>query len=85
MKTRIALFILSVATMAAFGLFTQAHAHDQTVIVNNYQPQGLFCWGLIGCLVAHALNQQEQHGAQKHPYLCEVWNGRAWVNATCAE
>jgi hypothetical protein len=80
MKLRIALFILSVAAMAAFGLFTQVRAAD-TVIINNYQPSTRFCWGIIGCLVAHAMDEQDRQA--QGPHACNVWNGRAWVGATC--
>lgn len=85
MKTRIALFILSVAVMAAFGLFTQSKAAQQTVIVNNYvsQPSGRFCWGLLGCLIAHAMDEQDRQAVQG-PHACNVWNGRQYVPGTCA-
>jgi hypothetical protein len=82
MKIRIALFIALVAAMAAFGLFTQASAAD-TVIVNNYQqPEPRVCWGLM-CLLAPAIWAEEDRRAQA-PHQCTVWNGRAWVSATCA-
>lgn len=87
MKIRIVLFVLSVAALAAFGLFTQAKA-GQNIIINNYQTQSApyptrFCWGLIGCLVAHAMDESERQAAQG-PHACNVWNGRRYVPGTCA-
>lgn len=97
LKTRIILFVLSVAAMAAFGLFTQAKA-GQNIIINNYQTQsapygGRFCWGLLGCLVAHAMDEHERQDAlslmrerqvAQGPHACNVWNGRRYVRGTCA-
>ena len=86
MKLRIALFCLSVTAIAAFGLFTQAMA-GQNIIINNYQVQqatsGRFCWGLIGCLVAHAMDEEDRRAAAL-PRACNVWNGRQYVPGTCA-
>lgn len=64
-----------------------AHA-GQNIIINNYQVQSApyasrFCWGLIGCLVAHAMDEQDRQAAQG-PHACNVWNGREYVRGTCA-
>jgi hypothetical protein len=86
MTIRIILFILAVAAMAAFGLFTQASAADQ-VIVNNYtQPAPRFCWGLM-CLIAPSIWAEEDRRrayAPYEPHQCHVWNGSAWVTAMCS-
>lgn len=86
MKLRITIFISLVLAMAAFGLFTQAGA--ETVIINNYpQATGHFCWGLVGCLIAHAMDEQDRQAELREnsgPHSCNVWNGRRYVQATCA-
>lgn len=85
MKLRIALFILCVGSIAAFGLFTQAKAEN--VIVNNYlvETEPRWCTGLM-CLLAPAIwaEQDRQAREAQGPHPCQVWNGRAWVSATCA-
>lgn len=70
------------AILAWVVSLNMAHAQQQTVIVNNYQPSGHFCWGLVGCLVAHALDEQERQ--PQGPHACNVWNGRRYVQGTCA-
>jgi cytochrome c2 len=84
MTIRIILFVLCVAAIASFGLLTQARA--ESVTIYNYQvqeaPSGHFCWGLIGCLVAHALDEQDRRTVG--PHVCNVWNGHAYVPAMCA-
>jgi cytochrome c2 len=79
MTLRIIFFTLCVATITAFG------AHAESVTIYNYQtqeaPSGHFCWGLIGCLVAHALDENDRRTVG--PHVCNVWNGRAYVPAMC--
>lgn len=63
------------------------HAHAESVIINNYQtqgaaPSGRFCWGIIGCIIAGAMDAQDRQA--QGPHACNVWNGRRYVTATCA-
>ena len=72
--------------VAAALIISAAPASASSVIINNYQtqvaPSGRFCWGIVGCLIAHAMDEQDRQA--QGPHACNVWNGRRYVQATCA-
>jgi hypothetical protein len=79
MKIRIALFILSVAALAAFGLCTQASAYDGYLA---YQlSQG---WNNPGIILQNQRNTEaiiNEMRAQRHQPPCSIgllgqWQGR---------
>lgn len=74
-----------IVALASMWLATSAAHAERNIIINNYQTPyaGRFCWGLIGCLIARSMDEQDRQTALG-PHACNVWNGRQYVRGTCA-